>query len=167
MDFYTPAQPSEAFLSSYTELSVSPSDTFMTDPSSWALPEQPPGLLQPPAEPDAAPPAANAEPNPGMPDNAAMTSPPRAAAAQEPRFVSVSGPAKRRRRRKYNEIVRLYACNHPKCPKAYGTLNHLNAHVSLHKHGPRRRPDEFREIRRLWKLLNQTQNLNDQPAATN
>lgn len=110
----------------------------------------------------AAGPAPNAEANAGTPS--AVTSPERAQTMQQPRFVSFSGPTKRRRRRKYNEIVRLYACNHPKCPKAYGTLNHLNAHVSLHKHGPRRRPDEFREIRRLWKLLNQTQNLNSQPA---
>ena len=28
----------------------------------------------------------------------------------------------------------------PNCTKAYGTLNHLNAHVTMQKHGPKRSP---------------------------
>jgi hypothetical protein len=45
----------------------------------------------------------------------------------------------RRKRRKYEEIERRYLCGFNGCPKAYGTLNHLNDHVSLQGHGPKRR----------------------------
>ena len=27
------------------------------------------------------------------------------------------------------------------CKKAYGTLNHLNGHIAMQRHGPRRSPD--------------------------
>ena len=39
-----------------------------------------------------------------------------------------------------NKIERLYHCSWPDCTKAYGTLNHLNAHVVMQKHGPKRLP---------------------------
>ena len=56
-------------------------------------------------------------------------------------FVSLPGNAVRKRpRRRYDEIERLYACSWPDCTKAYGTLNHLNAHVSMQRHGPKRSP---------------------------
>ncbi|KAG8824125.1 hypothetical protein FRC19_002495 [Serendipita sp. 401] len=45
----------------------------------------------------------------------------------------------RRKRRKYEEIERRYQCGWNGCTKAYGTLNHLNDHVSLQNHGPKRR----------------------------
>lgn len=48
--------------------------------------------------------------------------------------------------------MRLYHCNHEDCTKAYGTLNHLNAHVAMQKHGAKRTPEEFKETRRLHKL---------------
>ncbi|KAK8117526.1 Transcriptional regulator [Apiospora kogelbergensis] len=35
--------------------------------------------------------------------------------------------------------------------KAYGTLNHLNAHVTMQSHGQKRTPEEFKEIRKEWK----------------
>ena len=56
-------------------------------------------------------------------------------------FVSTggSGPKKRPRRR-FDEIERLYTCGWNGCEKAYGTLNHLNAHVAMQKHGIKRLP---------------------------
>ncbi|CAO3636946.1 unnamed protein product [Mucor hiemalis] len=50
-------------------------------------------------------------------------------------FVAIPGTnQKKRPRRRYDEIERLYHCNWSGCTKAYGTLNHLNAHVSMQKH---------------------------------
>lgn len=57
-------------------------------------------------------------------------------------FVSLPGNAvKKRPRRRYDEIERLYQCSWPDCTKAYGTLNHLNAHVTMQKHGAKRSPN--------------------------
>ena len=57
-------------------------------------------------------------------------------------FVSLPGNAvKKRPRRRYDEIERLYQCSWPDCTKAYGTLNHLNAHVTMQKHGSKRNPN--------------------------
>ncbi|CAO3697447.1 unnamed protein product [Rhizopus stolonifer] len=67
-------------------------------------------------------------------------------------FVEIPGTnQKKRPRRRYDEIERLYHCNWPACTKAYGTLNHLNAHVSMQKHGPKRNPAEFKEMRKEWR----------------
>jgi hypothetical protein len=67
-------------------------------------------------------------------------------------FISHQDPSlKKRPRRRHHEVERLYQCNFPRCPKAYGTLNHLNAHVLSQNHGPKRLPAEFKEIRKLWK----------------
>lgn len=50
-------------------------------------------------------------------------------------FVAIPGTNQRKRpRRRYDEIERLYHCNFAGCTKAYGTLNHLNAHVSMQQH---------------------------------
>jgi hypothetical protein len=50
-------------------------------------------------------------------------------------FVAIPGTNhKKRPRRRYDEIERLYHCNWPGCTKSYGTLNHLNAHVSMQQH---------------------------------
>ena len=73
-------------------------------------------------------------------------------------FVSLPGNAvKKRPRRRYDEIERLYQCNWPNCTKAYGTLNHLNAHVTMQKHGSKRSPngkslssDFFYRIKKLY-----------------
>ncbi|ORX57421.1 hypothetical protein DM01DRAFT_240425, partial [Hesseltinella vesiculosa] len=65
-------------------------------------------------------------------------------------FVSLAGQRKRPRRR-YDEIERLYHCTWPGCTKSYGTLNHLNAHVTMQKHGPKRHPSEFKEMRKTWR----------------
>jgi hypothetical protein len=56
-------------------------------------------------------------------------------------FVPLGGPApKKRPRRRFDEIERLYLCGWNGCEKAYGTLNHLNAHVAMQKHGDKRLP---------------------------
>lgn len=67
-------------------------------------------------------------------------------------FVALPGNAvKKRPRRRYDEIERLYQCSWPDCNKAYGTLNHLNAHVTMQKHGSKRNPNEFKELRKQWR----------------
>lgn len=35
----------------------------------------------------------------------------------------------------------MYKCGWNGCEKAYGTLNHLNAHVTMQSHGAKRSPD--------------------------
>ncbi|KIP07441.1 hypothetical protein PHLGIDRAFT_60387, partial [Phlebiopsis gigantea 11061_1 CR5-6] len=73
-------------------------------------------------------------------------------------FVALPGNAvKKRPRRRYDEIERLYRCSFPSCTKAYGTLNHLNAHVTMQKHGSKRSPGEFKELRKQWRLQKKEQ----------
>lgn len=55
-------------------------------------------------------------------------------------FVATAGSAHKRPRRRYDEIERLYNCDYPGCTKSYGTLNHLNSHKTMQKHGPRSTP---------------------------
>jgi hypothetical protein len=57
----------------------------------------------------------------------------------EESFNSQSAQKKRPRRR-YDEIERMYLCGWSGCEKSYGTLNHLNAHVAMQKHGEKRLP---------------------------
>ncbi|WWC91149.1 uncharacterized protein L201_006090 [Kwoniella dendrophila CBS 6074] len=67
-------------------------------------------------------------------------------------FVQLGGPApKKRPRRRYDEIERLYSCGWNGCEKSYGTLNHLNAHVAMQKHGEKRLPSEFKDMRKAWR----------------
>lgn len=67
-------------------------------------------------------------------------------------FISLPGNTVRKRpRRKFEEITRNYVCIWPGCSKAYGTLNHLNAHVTMQKHGAKRVPSEFKELRKVWR----------------
>ncbi len=69
-------------------------------------------------------------------------------------FVALPGNAVRKRpRRRYDEIERLYACSWPGCTKAYGTLNHLNAHVNMQKHGDKRHPSGVYPAWSLYFLL--------------
>lgn len=64
-------------------------------------------------------------------------------------FVPLSGVnSKKRPRRRFDEIERLYVCNWQDCEKSYGTLNHLNAHVNMQKHGPKRHPSGTKETMR-------------------
>ncbi|KAI9725306.1 MAG: hypothetical protein M1828_003321 [Chrysothrix sp. TS-e1954] len=93
-------------------------------------------------------------------------------------FVPIPGTHQQKRpRRRYEEIERMYKCGWQGCEKAYGTLNHLNAHVTMQAHGQKRTPEglsrsidsrlsclasalrngeanvltEFKEIRKEWK----------------
>ncbi|ESZ99355.1 hypothetical protein SBOR_0280 [Sclerotinia borealis F-4128] len=67
-------------------------------------------------------------------------------------FVPIPGSQQTKRpRRRYEEIDRMYKCGYHGCEKAYGTLNHLNAHVTMQSHGNKRTPEEFKEIRKEWK----------------
>ncbi|KAF2834929.1 hypothetical protein M501DRAFT_943083 [Patellaria atrata CBS 101060] len=67
-------------------------------------------------------------------------------------FVPIPGAQQHKRpRRRYEEIERMYKCGWNGCEKAYGTLNHLNAHVTMQSHGVKRTPEEFKEIRKEWK----------------
>ncbi|EMR10761.1 hypothetical protein PNEG_00910 [Pneumocystis murina B123] len=67
-------------------------------------------------------------------------------------FVPLPGAQTQKRpRRRYDEIERIYQCGWNGCEKAYGTLNHLNAHVFMQGHGEKRTPDEFKEIRAVWR----------------
>lgn len=60
-------------------------------------------------------------------------------------------PKRKRQRRKRDEIERVYKCNFGSCTKAYGTLNHLNAHVATQIHGEKRKPEEFKELRAMYR----------------
>lgn len=57
-------------------------------------------------------------------------------------FVPIPGEQQHKRpRRRYNEIERMYKCGWNGCEKSYGTLNHLNAHVTMQSHGQKRVPE--------------------------
>ncbi|GAA5822006.1 hypothetical protein JCM3770_001630 [Rhodotorula araucariae] len=66
-------------------------------------------------------------------------------------FVQQVGQTTKRPRRRYDEIERMYNCDYPGCTKAYGTLNHLNSHKTMQKHGPRSTPAQFKEMRKAWR----------------
>lgn len=57
----------------------------------------------------------------------------------------------KRTRRKFGEIERVYTCTYSNCDKAYGTLNHLNTHINYQKHGERKLPSDFKEVRERLK----------------
>lgn len=45
----------------------------------------------------------------------------------------------------------MYKCGWNGCEKAYGTLNHLNAHVTMQAHGTKRTPEgEFAFLFHSW-----------------
>ncbi|EEB06511.1 hypothetical protein SJAG_01553 [Schizosaccharomyces japonicus yFS275] len=123
-------------------------------PATQTQPPNPAAAGNPGAVGAAAPASAAAVPPPSMMAApaavAAPTGPTRSGStpASSPQPMR---PRSRRRRRKYNEIERIYVCGYEGCTKAYGTLNHLNAHVLDHNHGPRRTPEEFSEIRAAWR----------------
>ncbi|KEZ45321.1 hypothetical protein SAPIO_CDS2126 [Scedosporium apiospermum] len=80
------------------------------------------------------------------------SAPPQPRPSQVYSFVPIPGSQQHKRpRRRYEEIERMYKCGWNGCEKAYGTLNHLNAHVTMQGHGAKRTPDEFKEIRKEWK----------------
>ncbi|KAH7308083.1 hypothetical protein B0I35DRAFT_103534 [Stachybotrys elegans] len=82
----------------------------------------------------------------------ASSAQPQQRSAQVYSFVPIPGAQQHKRpRRRYEEIERMYKCGWNGCEKAYGTLNHLNAHVTMQSHGQKRTPEEFKEIRKEWK----------------
>lgn len=44
----------------------------------------------------------------------------------------------------------MYKCGWNGCEKAYGTLNHLNAHVTMQSHGQKRTPEGTSVRRPVW-----------------
>ncbi len=65
-------------------------------------------------------------------------------------FVPIPGAQQHKRpRRRYEEIERMYKCGWNGCEKAYGTLNHLNAHVTMQSHGQKRTPEGMLALLRL------------------
>jgi hypothetical protein len=84
-------------------------------------------------------------------------------AASQPRpsqvysFVPIPGAQQHKRpRRRYEEIERMYKCGWNGCEKAYGTLNHLNAHVTMQSHGPKRTPEGIfysAQFSSIWQLF--------------
>lgn len=46
----------------------------------------------------------------------------------------------------------MYKCGWNGCEKAYGTLNHLNAHVTMQSHGAKRTPEGEFSIESNFKL---------------
>lgn len=74
-------------------------------------------------------------------------------------FVPIPGAQQHKRpRRRYEEIERMYKCGWNGCEKAYGTLNHLNAHVTMQSHGTKRTPEgtSLSRLRcRSFKLLSE------------
>ena len=70
-------------------------------------------------------------------------------------FVPIPGAQQHKRpRRRYEEIERMYKCGWNGCEKAYGTLNHLNAHVTMQSHGQKRTPEgQFFGCRKVTYLV--------------
>ena len=68
-------------------------------------------------------------------------------------FVPIPGAQQHKRpRRRYEEIERMYKCGWNGCEKAYGTLNHLNAHVTMQSHGAKRTPEGMQRLeKRMFK----------------
>lgn len=69
-------------------------------------------------------------------------------------FVPIPGTHQQKRpRRRYEEIERMYKCGWNGCEKAYGTLNHLNAHVTMQSHGSKRTPEGMFKGRRVLSFI--------------
>ena len=94
-------------------------------------------------------PATTVPPRPGQVSSASDTKPynPPNRTYQVYSFVPIPGAQQHKRpRRRYEEIERMYKCGYQGCEKAYGTLNHLNAHVTMQSHGQKRTPEGKRFI---------------------
>ncbi|KAJ8064411.1 hypothetical protein OCU04_006752 [Sclerotinia nivalis] len=96
----------------------------------------------------------------GAPSQSSVASAGRGQNQQVYSFVPIPGSSQQKRpRRRFEEIERMYKCGHQGCEKAYGTLNHLNAHVTMQSHGSKRTPEEFKEIRKEWKARKKEEEL--------
>ncbi|KAF2398491.1 hypothetical protein EJ06DRAFT_558322 [Trichodelitschia bisporula] len=120
-------------------------------PVVYSRPEWAPGSFQSPHMQQHYHPATTGPPTPSMvsPGHRPPNSHPLSTVYS---FVPIPGTTQHKRpRRRYEEIERMYKCGFNGCEKAYGTLNHLNAHVTMQSHGAKRTPEEFKEIRKEWK----------------
>lgn len=108
-----------------------------------------PGIQSLPVTPTRAPSYMIGQAQAGYPGLAAGYAPPEYSLQSAQMFPAMR--PKKRKRKKYNEVERFYKCNYKNCTKAYGTLNHLNCHIMLQKHGKKRLPSEFKELRERLK----------------
>ncbi|OWT36998.1 hypothetical protein J008_04158 [Cryptococcus neoformans] len=118
---------------------------FTFDPLRSSLPPSFPGQIRASYAPPPPVPTAGSDSG-GSSNNTNSTN-------DQMQFMSLSTGhgQKKRPRRRYEEIERLYPCGWNGCEKSYGTLNHLNAHVMTQKHGEKRLPAEFKEMRKAWR----------------
>ncbi|SCO54547.1 related to putative transcriptional regulator [Fusarium fujikuroi] len=94
------------------------------------------------------------------------SAPPQAWPNQIYTFVPISGLEQpKRRRRRYENIERIYDCGWNGCGKAYGRLQHLNAHVATWSHGQKRKSKEFKDIRKAWEQRKKGEERQRQAAA--
>lgn len=107
---------------------------FTFDPLRSSLPPSFPGQIRASYAPPPPVPTAGSDSG-GSSNNTNSTN-------DQMQFMSLSTGhgQKKRPRRRYEEIERLYPCGWNGCEKSYGTLNHLNAHVMTQKHGEKRLP---------------------------
>lgn len=153
--YYPPPDMSQA----YPQQPGGPQPQWRPDWPQQGYPPPPPQFpygAHPGAPPVSAPPPAGAIPAPRTPvvDKARRKrhSNETATLSQVYSFIPIPGAQQHKRpRRRYEEIERMYKCGWQGCEKAYGTLNHLNAHVTMQAHGAKRTPEEFKEIRKEWK----------------
>ncbi|KAH8998272.1 hypothetical protein EDB86DRAFT_827411 [Lactarius hatsudake] len=141
--------PSElALLTAFSKLDVhsSESDDYgQTDASTPRTPSPP----RTPSSPRTPPSPSILPPRTPSPQQRMAPAP---SVSKQYSFVSLPGSAvKKRPRRRYDEIERLYNCSWAGCTKSYGTLNHLNAHIVMERHGTKRTPAEFKDFRKQWR----------------
>ncbi|KAI9158940.1 C2H2 finger domain transcription factor CON7 [Paramyrothecium foliicola] len=90
----------------------------------------------------------------------AGSAPPQQRPNQVYSFVPIPGAQQHKRpRRRYEEIERMYKCGWNGCEKAYGTLNHLNAHVTMQSHGQKRTPEDLAGDEINWVILSSEEKL--------
>ncbi|KAI1002927.1 hypothetical protein K3495_g5277 [Podosphaera aphanis] len=150
---YTIPSPAPQTPGTYTVPSPAPQT-----PDTYAAPPHPTNNMYSQPRPDwagyAGPPPHNLHPSFALSGAQApsVSAPVHVRSSQVYSFVPIPGSQQHKRpRRRYEEIERMYKCGYNGCEKAYGTLNHLNAHVTMQSHGQKRTPDEFKEIRKEWK----------------
>lgn len=54
---------------------------------------------------------------------------------------------RKRQRKKFEDVKRLYYCDYQNCNKGYGSLTHLNEHRVIQRHGPRKKIDDFKHVK--------------------
>lgn len=62
-----------------------------------------------------------------------------------------SAHTKKRQRKRFEDVERLYYCDFKNCNKGYGSLTHLNEHRVIQKHGARKKIEDFKHIKLIQK----------------